>query len=148
MDGDGPTPPPLGGEISLRVRYNECDPQGVAHHSSYVSWLEMGRTELLRDGGMTYAQMEDAGVYLVVARLDLRYRSSARYDDEVVVVTEVTGGGRARIDHRYEVWKTEGGRGKVVLLCEAVSTLACVDGSGRPLALPGWLKPERTGRAR
>ncbi|MFI4854981.1 MAG: acyl-CoA thioesterase, partial [Phycisphaerales bacterium JB065] len=49
------------GDLSLRVRYVECDPQGVAHHSSYVAWLEMGRTELLRlgpPGTPSYREME------------------------------------------------------------------------------------------
>ncbi|MEM1422634.1 MAG: thioesterase family protein [Planctomycetota bacterium] len=129
------------GETRLRVRYAECDPMGVAHHSSYVPWLEIGRTELLRDSGMTYADMERAGVLLVVTRLEVAYKSPARYDDEVVVLTRVSGGKRARLDHAYEVWVDKGdGRGRSVLCATAHSTLACVDRDGRPQALPEWIR--------
>lgn len=140
------------GDLSLRVRYVECDPQGVAHHSSYVAWLEMGRTELLRlgpEGTPSYRQMEDEGVFLVVAKLELSYKSPARYDDLLVVTTRVVGGGRARIDHEYEVWHdAEDGRGKSRLLVTAKSTLACVDQNGKPRALPDWLMPSITKRDR
>ncbi len=129
------------GETRLRVRYAECDPMGVAHHSSYVTWLEIGRTEILRDSGLTYAQMEAAGVLLVVTRLEIAYKAPARYDDEVVVLTEVSGGKRARLDHAYEVWLDKGdGRGRTVLCAIARSTLACVDGNGRPRPLPEWIR--------
>lgn len=140
------------GDLSLRVRYVECDPQGVAHHSSYVAWLEMGRTELLRlgpAGTPSYREMEAQGVFLVVAKLELSYRSPARYDDLVIVTTRVTGGGRARIDHEYDVFRdAEDGRGKSHLLATAKSTLACVDQNGKPQALPEWLMPGVTKRER
>lgn len=147
MSSDVPQPisaVPAKGETRLRVRYSECDPMGVTHHGSYAHWLEIGRTELLRVGGVTYRALEDAGVLLVVTRLDIRYKKPARYDDEIVVVTEVTGGGRARIDHGYEVWLDAGdGRGKSDLLATAASTIACVGRDGRPTALPDWLRADR-----
>lgn len=120
---------------------------GIAHHSSCVSWFEMGRTELLRESGVSYAELERSSIFLVVTRLEIRYRSPARYDDVVVVVTRVAGGSRARIDHEYELWRDEGdGRGKCALLATAESTLACVDREGRPRALPEWLAPARRAR--
>ena len=103
---------PREGELRIRVRYAECDPMNVAHHGSYAAWLEQGRTEMLRAGGITYAQMERAGVFLVITQMSIRYRAPARYDDLLVVVTRVSGGGRARIDHAYEIWRDEeDGRG-------------------------------------
>jgi acyl-CoA thioester hydrolase len=129
------------GELRLRVRYTECDPMGFAHHSAYVAWLEMGRTELLRGSGVTYADMERAGVFLVVTKLTLAYKAPTRYDDQLVVVTNVTGGKRARIDHEYEVWIDAGdGRGKSTLCATASSTLACINREGRPTPLPDWLQ--------
>jgi acyl-CoA thioester hydrolase len=106
---------------------------GVAHHSVYALWFELGRTELLRGSGVSYADLEKAGVFLAVTRLETRYRLPARYDEELVLWTEVTGGGRARIDHAYELRR--GGE----LLATGASTIACLDGRGRPCALPGWL---------
>jgi acyl-CoA thioester hydrolase len=117
----------------------------VAHHAAYIPWLEMGRTELLRVSGVSYADMEAAGVFLVVARLDIRYKAPARYDDELAIVTTLTGGGRARLDHSYEVWRYAGPEsGKVALLATAESTLACVDAQGKVRALPEWLIPRAT----
>ncbi len=132
-------PPAVEGSVRVRVRYCECDPMGVAHHAAYIPWLEMGRTELLRNTGVSYADMERAGVFLVVARLEARYKAPARYDDEIEVRTRVVGGGRARIDHEYEVWLWTRDAGRTRLLCTAGSTLACVDASGHPRALPAWL---------
>ncbi|GAB4519621.1 MAG: thioesterase family protein [Phycisphaerales bacterium] len=145
MNGDPPIAPdrPIAdrGETRLRVRYTECDPMGVAHHSSYVAWLEIGRTEILRGSGLTYATMEAHGVLLVVTRLEIAYKAPARYDDEVVVLTRVSGGKRARLDHDYEVWIDRGdGRGRSVLCATASSTLACVDPDGRPRPLPEWIR--------
>lgn len=132
---------PSEGEVRLRVRYCECDPMGVAHHSAHVPWFEMGRTELLRAGGVTYAQMEAAGIFLVITRLEVKYRAPARYDDLLVVDTRVSGGSRVRIDHEYELWRdAEDGRGKSALLGTAASTLACVDETGRVRELPEWLR--------
>jgi len=128
------------GELRVRVRYCECDPMGVAHHASYVPWLEMARTELLRGSGVTYADMESEGIFLVVTKLDLRYKAPARYDDELLVVTRVTKFGRARLDHEYEVWGSDKQNGqRTTLHVQATSTLACVDETGRPRALPEWL---------
>lgn len=131
---------PTSGVHRLRVRYSECDPMGVAHHAAYAPWLELGRTELLREGGVTYAQLEDAGVLLVVTKLALRYRIPARYDDTLEIRTRVSAGGRARLDHAYEVLRV-GTNGVAGDLCaEATSTIACVDGDGRPRPLPEWLR--------
>ncbi len=101
------------GQSRLRVRYCECDPMGVAHHSSYVAWLEIGRTELLRDCGVTYAQMEESGTFLVIVKLDLRYRRPVKYDDLVEVRTHWIGGSRIKIEHSYEVVVVERGGGRL-----------------------------------
>ena len=135
--GDVPTT----GELCVRVRYCECDPMGVAHHGAYVPWIEMARTEMLRESGVTYAHMEAEGIFLVVTKLELKYKAPARYDDELLILTKVTGGGRARLDHSYEVWTREDGK-KGRLCAQATSTLACVDENGRPRALPVWLTPK------
>lgn len=135
-------PVPAEGEIRLRVRYAECDPMNVAHHGAFVAWLEMARTELLRTCGITYADLEQAGIFLVVTRIELAYKAPARYDDMIVIAVRVTGGGRARINHEYEVWHdAEDGRGKSTLLVTASSTLGCVDSDGHPQPLPEWLTP-------
>jgi acyl-CoA thioester hydrolase len=140
---------PTHGSTRVRVRYCECDPMGVAHHASYVPWLEMGRTELLREVGVTYAQMERSGAFLVVTKLELKYRRPIRYDDVLEVRVRVVGGSRIKIRHEYEVVLVERLGASPDLTDRAVpidgvctvgsSELACVGHDGRPRELPDWL---------
>ena len=116
--------------IDVRVRYCECDPMGVAHHSVFPVWFEMARTELLRRTGASYRDVEASGVYLVVARLNVRYRRPARYDDELTVRVETVPSGGIKLEHRYEVRRGE------ELLATGETTLVCVDEAGKPRAVP------------
>ena len=135
-------PIPRIGEVAIRVRYCECDPMGVAHHASYIPWLEIGRTELLRVSGVSYAMLEAAGIFLVITHLDVRYRQPVRYDDALCVVTTIAGGRGARINHTYEIWRTTPEAGKVALLTTASTTLACVGRDGNVRSLPDWLRAD------
>jgi acyl-CoA thioester hydrolase len=116
--------------LEIRVRYCECDPMGVAHHSIYPVWFEMGRTELLRASGGNYAAMEREQVFLVVVRLEVKYRRPARYDDVLTLVTRITDVGHVKIEHAYELLRGDES------LAIGATTLACVDAKGRPQALP------------
>jgi len=64
----------------LRVRYNECDPQGVVFNANYLTYFDLTMTELWRELG-GYQAMVDAGVDMVVAEATVRYRSPLRFDD-------------------------------------------------------------------
>lgn len=122
----------------------------VVHHAAYIPWLEIGRTELLRTSGIGYAQLEQEGVFLVVVKLEARYRRPVLYDDVVEIRTRVMTGAdgqspprsksRVKIEHEYDVVVIERGGHKVELPCAgAATTIACVDKDGRPRALPEWL---------
>ncbi len=117
-------------ETSFRVRYPECDPMGVAHHATYPIWFELGRTEMLRATGGNYRDLEAAGVFLAVVRLEVRYRRPARYDDLLRLVTELTAAGPVKIEHAYRLYRGD------ELLAEAATTLACLDRDGRARTLP------------
>ena len=78
------------GEIQIRVRYAETDRMGLLHHANYLVYFEQARTELLRDRGRTYKDMEDEGFFLVVAKLEVKYKLPAHYDDVLTVRTTVT----------------------------------------------------------
>lgn len=122
---------------------------GVAHHASYIPWLEIGRTELLRGSGTSYAALEAAGVLLVIVKLDVRYRRSARYDDLVEVKTTWVGGSRVKLHHEYEVTVLEPGTPTPAfapfVAVAASTTLACVDRDGKVRELPEWLTLPREG---
>jgi acyl-CoA thioester hydrolase len=121
------------GEISIRVRYAETDRMGLLHHANYLVYFEQGRTELLRQMGRSYRDVEDQGYFLVLVKVEVRYRLPARYDDLLTLRTIVTRTTPVRIEHRYELLR-EG-----QLLAEGLSTLACVDSEGRLQAMPAWL---------
>lgn len=133
------TPPPRSGQVSIRVRYAETDRMGLLHHANYLVYFEQGRTELLRECGLTYRDMEDQGFLLVLTRIEVRYKQPARYDDVLVLHTIVERITSVRIDHRYEL-KRDGH-----LLAEGTSTLACIDRDGKIQALPEWFQQSATG---
>ncbi|MDZ4755573.1 MAG: thioesterase family protein [Phycisphaerae bacterium] len=119
--------------IDIRVRYCECDPMGVAHHSVFAVWFEMGRTELLRQTGQAYRDLEAEGVLLAVVSLQVKFRLPARYDDVLTLTTRLVKTGHVKIEHDYELR-----RGSDVL-ATASTTLACLDRDGRARALPADL---------
>ena len=119
--------------IEIRVRYAECDPMGLAHHGAYPVWLEMARTELLREVGTAYGELEAHGVYFVVTALSVTYKRPARYDDRLAVAVFLERATRAKLEHGYEI------RRAGTLLATARTTLACVDADGRPRAIPEGL---------
>lgn len=116
--------------VAVRVRYAECDPMNVAHHAVYPIWFELARTELLREQGGVYREMEEAGVFCVVARLNVRYRRPARYDDELAVRVTALPSAGVKIEHAYEI------RRGAQLLTTAETTLVCVDGQGKLRPVP------------
>ena len=116
--------------IEIRVRYSETDAMGLLHHSNYLTYFEVGRTELFRTQGGNYRKMEEQGLFFVVARIDVRFKSPARYDEVLSLQTSVTRQTPARIEHHYEL-----SRGNV-LLCQADSVIACVNADGIVQRIP------------
>lgn len=121
------------GEVRIRVRYAETDRMGLLHHANYLVYFEQARTELLRDRGKTYKDLEDAGFFLVVAKLEVKYRLPAHYDDVLTIRTTVTRASPIRIEHHYQVVRDG------AVICEATSTLACVGRDGKLQPMPDWL---------
>ncbi len=113
---------------------------GVVHHSVYPVWFEMGRTEMLRSTGGSYRAMEEAGAFLVVADLSIKFQVPARYDDELVLRTHLLDGSRARIRHGYELVRHDASSTNVAatptVLAVATTTIACVNDQGSLQAIP------------
>ena len=124
------TPPRQSCQIELRVRYAETDAMGYLHHANYFVYFEQGRTELLRQNGVRYRDMESRGVFYVVARLECRFRAPAHYDDLLTLTTTTERLTPIRVEHSYRLER----EGRV--LAEAGSTLVCVGADGRPRPLP------------
>lgn len=129
---------PLSGVTEIRVRYAETDRMGLLHHANYLVYFEQARTELLRQMGLTYRDMEDQGFFLVITNVEVKYRSPAKYDDILNIKTTVARTTPVRIEHTYEV--TCAGRS----VAEGKTTLACVDRAGKLQALPDWFQEKRS----
>ena len=123
----------LSGEIQIRVRYAETDRMGLLHHANYLVYFEQARTELLRTRGVAYKDLEDRGFFLVIAKVEIKYRAPAHYDDVLMIRTTVTRTTPVRLEHRYEVFRDGS------LICEGSTTLACVDREGKLQPMPEWL---------
>jgi len=121
--------------IQLRVRYSETDQMGTFYNSRALEWFECGRTELMRHRmGMSYAVLEEKGVFLPLVEAHLEFPSGARYDDLLDVATTVEFAGRARL--RFEVLITQNGNGKAVV--RGYTVHAFMDAEGKPIRPPKW----------
>lgn len=129
---------PLGSTIELRVRYPETDQMGVVYHANYLAWCDMGRTELIRGLGRSYADLEREGLLLAVSEASLRYHASARYDDLVRVETRVEEVRSRTVTFSYLISRVEG-RGGPQKLVTACTTLIAVTREGATQKLPADL---------
>ncbi len=107
---------------------------GRLHHANYLTYFELGRTEMLRASGFSYRQVEEQGLFLVVSEMTCRYHGPANYDDLLTLRTTVLSARGARIEHEYQLFRgTE-------RLATGRSTVACVDKQGNVKRLPDWLR--------
>lgn len=114
------------------MRYAETDQMGVVYHANYLVWCEVGRTDFIRACGMSYADMERAGVGLAVSDLTARFHAAARYDDLVRVRTTLAEVRSRGITFDYMITRVENG----ARLVTARTALVSIDASGRPISLP------------
>jgi acyl-CoA thioester hydrolase len=113
----------------VRVRYADVDRMGVAYHSRYIEWFEAARTEMLREMGLPYKQLEDRGFLLPVIEVNCTYHAPARYDETVEILTELKAANRIKIELTYEVRNPESAS-----VLAAGRTLHCfTNPQGRPL---------------
>lgn len=120
----------------LRARYAETDTMGVVHHAAYVVWLELGRVEWLRANNMSYRMVEAEGVSLAVSALDVQYRSSAVFDDELIIETRLLEAKSRLVKFHYRVRQASSER----LVIEASTTHTPVNRDGLAIRLPSsWL---------
>ena len=114
----------------IRVRYAETDAMGIAHHSHFIVWMELGRSDFLRRLGKSYAQWEAEGVRLPVNGVSLTYRAPARYDELVLVRTILTSANRRHLAFAYRI-ERDG-----LLLAEGESRHLVAGAEGRASVLP------------
>ncbi len=115
---------------TVSVRYAETDMMGVVYHGSYLPWLEIGRTQLLKDHGVPYRTLEADGFFLPVVEVNMRYLRPAKYDDEVVITTILKEKPSLRIRMEYELHRG------IELIATATTMHVFIDRSGKPVRPP------------
>lgn len=122
--------PMLTSRATVSVRYAETDMMGVVYHGSYLPWLEIGRTMLLKEHGLPYRELEAEGFFLPVLEVGVRYLRPAKYDDDVVVVTMLREKPTLRIRMEYELFRGE------EKIATAFTLHAFIDRAGKPVRPP------------
>lgn len=112
-------------ETTFRVMYADTDQMGVMHHGSYVKYLEVARTELMRACGMAYAEMEKSGVISPILDMHIKYIKPALYDEVLTVKTWISKIKGSRVVFDYEIYNG------VKLLTKAYTTLVFLDAKTR-----------------
>ena len=115
----------------FRVRYAETDQMGIAHHSHYIDWFEMGRIDFLRAIGYSYADLEKRGVRLAVVEAHCRYRSPARFDELLTVTTRLNQLKKFKLDFHYVIHGESN-----QLICEGSIVLGSLGSDLKPALLP------------
>jgi acyl-CoA thioester hydrolase len=116
---------------TYRIIYGDVDAMKVAYHANYLRWFEMGRTELIRNLGLPYAEMEAMGFLLPVSEAHLKYLKSARYDEVILINTGVHYVKKVSMRFDYRILNQGND-----LLVEGYTVHGCVDREGKIVRLP------------
>lgn len=126
---------------TTRVRYPETDRMGIAHHTHFFTWFELGRTELMREAGCAYGELEDREkVFFPVIEAGAVFKSPARYDEVLSIETRLVRAEGVRVRFEYAIRRPEGNE----LLATGFTEHASCGEGGKPIRLPEALA-ERLG---
>lgn len=122
----------------IEVRYAETDQMGVVYHANYLVWMELGRTQLIKELGFNYAEMEKDGIISPVLDIQASYKKPLRYGDTATIKTWVEEYDGIRSVYKYEIFNGDG-----ELALTGSSKHVCVKkDSFRPISLkrsyPDW----------
>lgn len=128
-------------QTRYRVIYGDVDQMGVVYYGNYLRLFEWGRTEMIRDRGLAYKEIEDRDVALPVTEAYCHYHKSAMYDDLLVIETSLGFLKRASLRFDYRIFRDETESEPLV---EGYTVHACVNADGRIVRVPGFVKDRLT----
>jgi len=108
---------------------------GTFYNSRLLEWMEVGRSELIRATGSTYAEWEERGVMAPIVEANLKFKGRAGYDDLLEIETSCSREGRARLRFESRIVLAESGRP----VAEGHTIHALVDPTGKPIRIPEWI---------
>ncbi len=120
--------------FSVRVYYEDTDMAGIVYHANYLKFIERARSDWVKVMGLDQNTMREEGIVFVVRRIEADYLSAAKYDDELIVQTDVRSMGGVRLVMGQEVLR----EGEVVFRAEV--TAVCMTLEGQPTRLPKQLR--------
>jgi acyl-CoA thioester hydrolase len=121
--------------VKIRVIYADTDAMGIVYHTNYIKWFEIGRTELLRSMGIVYAEIESQGYNLPLTEAYCHYLLPAKYDQIIVVETEMEYMKRASMKFNYTISDED----KEKILVEGYTVHACTNNIGKIVRLPSFI---------
>jgi acyl-CoA thioester hydrolase len=116
-----------------RVIYGDCDSMAITYYANYLRLFEIGRTELLRELGMTYREVEDNGLFLPITEAYLKYIKPALYDDLLRIETMIGFVRRASSRFDYTIYREEN------IIVQGYTIHACLDKANRIVRFPDFL---------
>ena len=116
-------------DSKLQVRYKETDQMGVVHHSNYYTWFEVGRTDFIRQIGLSYKDMEKMGLMLPVLETHCTYKHGAKYDDLLIIRTKISEFKGVRLTLVYDVIREEDS----MILAQGSTVHAFTDSNLKPV---------------
>ena len=96
-------------ETEIVVRYVETDQMGIAHHSNYPVWFEIGRTDFFKMIGFPYSQIESMGILLPLTDMKCKFIKPAKYEDTIVIQTQISTLMHVRVGFHYDVYHKQMG---------------------------------------
>jgi acyl-CoA thioester hydrolase len=124
--------PELIAESRVKVRYAETDQMGVAYYANYFVWFEVGRSQFCNDCGFSYRDMErETGLFMIVAEARCRYKTPARYEDDLIIRTQISELTRRTLRFSYEINRADG-----ALVATGDTLHALINSEGRLSSLP------------
>jgi len=118
--------------VKIRAIYADTDAMGIVYHTNYIRWFEVGRTELFRDMGIVYTEVEAAGFNLPLTQVYCHYLLPTHYDDLIFVETEIAYLRRASMKFTYLIWDEK----REKLLTDGYTIHACTDRAGKIIRIP------------
>jgi len=120
---------------TVRVIYGDADNMGIAYHANYFRWFEIGRSEMFRDLGLAYREIEKRGIYLPVSEVGCKFTAPVRYDDLLVIETALDTSVRGGMKFNYRILKAE----DETVLARGFTKHACLNGNGKVVRPPAFI---------
>jgi acyl-CoA thioester hydrolase len=120
-------------DVPLRVRYADTDRMGIVYYGTYPAYFEVGRTEFMREKGLTYRTLEEMGFHLVVSGIEIKYYNPATYDDLLTVRTSISEIQSRGVGFTYSI------RRDGLTIAQGKTKHICVTAGRKPVRLPPLL---------